>query len=1068
MKYERLTKKELVAEFRKFQQEIATRQKSEKIQTSLYRISEAAHLATSLEGLFPKIHQIISQLMDAANFYIALIDQTGEMLEFPYFVDEFEEPPAPNKLGKGLTEYVLHTGKPLLATPRVFRSLLRKNEVEDVGAPSLDWLGVPLRIEDKIIGVLVVQSYQKGVRYGEEEKNLLRFVSDQVAMAIERKRAEDALRLNEKRLRQIIDLVPHFIFAKDITGRFILVNQAVADAYGTSVEELTGKTDADFAKSAAEARHFRTDDMQVIKSGRPKLVPEEPITFAGGQVRLLQTTKIPFAFSGSGTPAVLGVSVDITERKRAEEDLRRSESTYRALLNSVPDLMFRIDRQGRFLDFKAGMKEDLFAAPQDFLGKSATEILPAPIAEMTMTHIDTVLQTGEIQVFEYSLPINGVDNVFEARLSVSGENEVLAIVRNITERKQSEEILKKSEERFRALVHQSYDVIFITDDKGRIKLVTPSATRMFGTAEEDIIGKTGFELMHPDDRKKAILSFTEVVEKRNRGIPTEFRVRRGDGSYIHVEVIGNNLLDHPEVRGIVLTARDISERKRAEESIRESENKYRLLFEESKDMIFFTSPDGKFLDINPAGVTLLGYDSREEIMKVDVSDTYFHKKTRKQFQAIMNRDGFVRDFEVLLKRKDGEVITVLITSTGIRDDAGNITAYRGVIHDITQRRHLEQQLFQAQKLESIGTMAGGIAHDFNNILGGILGYASFMKTKIETGNPFYTYVDTIERGAKRASELTSQLLAFARGGPFNLKPVNINTVVEEIITIITRTFEKSIEIHQKLTSGLPLVEADAGQIQQVLMNLLVNSRDAMPGGGRLTIATEQRRLSKDEIQTDIEAHQGEYVVIIVSDTGMGIEKEVLSRIFEPFFSTKDKSKGTGLGLSIVYGVVKNHGGFVRVASEIGRGTTFTVFLPTTGKSPKAVSESIEERDLSGKELILVVDDEADIRYFVRDILLEYGYRVLLAEDGQQAIDLYRQQPDAIDLVILDMMMPRLGGKETFQRLQQINPEVKALLSTGYSQNEMVQEVLTAGAEGFIQKPYRASELLQRLRLIFDS
>ncbi|GAB4337770.1 MAG: hypothetical protein Kow0099_11400 [Candidatus Abyssubacteria bacterium] len=370
-------------------------------------------------------------------------------------------------------------------------------------------------------------------------------------------------------------------------------------------------------------------------------------------------------------------------------------------------------------------------------------------------------------------------------------------------------------------------------------------------------------------------------------------------------------------------------------------------------------------------------------------------------------------------------------------------------------------------MESIGTLAGGIAHDFNNLLGGILGYASFLKSKLSGGDAHYRYVDTIERSAMRAAELTSQLLGFARGGKYDAKPLNLNKVIEETLEIIGRTLDKSIEIRSRLCEELPTVEADAAQMQQVLMNLCVNAGDAMPHGGTLLVETEVAVLGEDYVRTHLGSQPGVYVVVSVSDTGVGMSRETVKRIFEPFFTTKEKGKGTGLGLAMVYGAVKNHGGSIRVYSEPGAGTTFKVYLPSNG-APEQAELSVAEAVQGGDELILVVDDEETIRSLVKDTLESYGYRVLVAENGEEAVSLYGERGEEIDLVILDMMMPKMGGRETFQRLRELNPGIKALLSTGYSQNGKAQEILDSGVLGFLQKPYQTHELLSKLRSVLDA
>ncbi|MCX6555295.1 MAG: response regulator, partial [Candidatus Aminicenantes bacterium] len=389
-----------------------------------------------------------------------------------------------------------------------------------------------------------------------------------------------------------------------------------------------------------------------------------------------------------------------------------------------------------------------------------------------------------------------------------------------------------------------------------------------------------------------------------------------------------------------------------------------------------------------------------------------------------------------------------------------------LIRNITEKRRLEQQVLQSQKMESLGTLAGGIAHDFNNILAGILGYASFLKAKLNTDHDFFKYVDTIERSAIRAADLTSKLLAFTRGDKVNHKPLSINKLVRETLEIISHTIDKSIRIETRLDESLPTILGDAGQIQQIVMNLCVNARDAMANGGRLFIVTGAVNVGKEDPQLPGDAKPGPYVKIMVSDTGSGMDKEVLPRIFDPFFTTKVTGQGSGLGLSVVYGIAKGHGGFITVSSQSGQGSQFSAFFPASGKpeiSDKIMTETLRGRD----ELIFVVDDEEDIRSFIKEVLQSHGYRVLLAANGEQAVDVYKKRGREIALVILDMVMPGMGGEEAFLKMKKINPRIQALLSTGYSQDSRVSEILSQGIKGFIQKPYDFNHLLAKLRQILD-
>jgi PAS domain S-box-containing protein len=626
---------------------------------------------------------------------------------------------------------------------------------------------------------------------------------------------------------------------------------------------------------------------------------------------------------------------------------------------------------------------------------------------------------------------------------------------------------------FRTLADNLLDVIMVFDRDLRHLYVNPYVEKQTGIPHREFIGKTHQQLGFP-------AAMTEIWEKAIRKVFATGQVERiefqlPNQTWIDWLLMPGNVRNG-EVEQVITVAREITERKLLEEELQQrvversmdllqSEKDYRDLFHESQDMIYISSPDGHYIDINPAGIALLGFASREEALRAQISNCYQNGGDRLKFQELIQRQGFVKDYEVNLKRIDGTPLQVLITANVVKDQDGHCIAYRGIIRDITERRKLEQQLFHAQKMESIGTMAGGIAHDFNNILGGIMGYASLMKTRMHPDHPFYNYVDIIERGTQRAAELTSQLLTMAMGGTYNFVPVNLNDIVRDTVQMLSQLFDRSIRIDTRLAEELPTVEADSVLMQQVLMNLLMNARDALAQGGQIVVETRVETIDAQALGQHINARSGPYVVVAVSDNGVGIEPGLLQRIFDPFFSTKGKGKGTGLGLAVVYGVLKNLNGFVKVYSEPCRGSIFRVFLPVCGRSPGEgrIPETIEE--LGGHEVILIVDDEEDIRELAGDMFSSYGYRVVMAGDGEQACRIYAEQGDRIDLVLLDMVMPKLGGLETFFKLRELNPAAKIVLSSGYSENGRAQEIIKYGVSGFIQKPYQVQKLLTIVRRV---
>lgn len=504
------------------------------------------------------------------------------------------------------------------------------------------------------------------------------------------------------------------------------------------------------------------------------------------------------------------------------------------------------------------------------------------------------------------------------------------------------------------------------------------------------------------------------------------------------------------------------ERARLYEQLKASEEKYRSIFENVSVGLYQTTPDGRVLTANPALVRMLGYESLEDLLAVDIPrDLYLDPAARMKNLEVLHRTGRLDGVELRLRRKDGREIVVLESTRAVTDAAGRVLYYEGTLMDITEKKLLEQQLLQAQKMKSIGTLAGGIAHDFNNLLTGILGYTSLILSQTQPTDRHYQNLLIIEQSARRAAELTEKLLAFSRQKMTQLKPTNLNTVVDETVSLLRHSLDASIEIEVKKEPTLWTTEVDAAQIQQVLMNLCVNARDAMPEGGWLRIETANVVLDDAACQSH-EVSPGPFVRLTVSDTGVGIAPQDLPRIFDPFFSTKEVNKGTGLGLATSYGIVKTHRGFIQVESQPGQGARFSVYLPAM-RTSVAAPQPAPARTAQGRRTILVVDDEAIVRQLAKAILERQGYMVLTADSGHQALQLYQQQGDQIDLIILDLTMPKMSGRVCYQELHKLNPQVKVILSSGYSADEAVQDMLNEGALSFIQKPYRVEDLTRAVQ-----
>ncbi len=480
--------------------------------------------------------------------------------------------------------------------------------------------------------------------------------------------------------------------------------------------------------------------------------------------------------------------------------------------------------------------------------------------------------------------------------------------------------------------------------------------------------------------------------------------------------------------------------------------------EQAAEAIAITDPDGIVTYINPAFEHATGFpdvESRGRNIRELLGDEVAVPLERRAEEHLTTYDSWKK--KITSVRKDGSLVELDLTVSPVRGPGDEVANYTYVGRDITQEAALEEQLRQSQKLEGIGLLAGGVAHDFNNILTGILGYANMLEPDAAPGSTMQEGLHVIQQAAERAAELTKQLLSFARRGKRQNITVDLNSTILEIVSLLTRTINKNITVTEHFDTDQATVLGDPGQLQQIVLNLAINGRDAMPQGGRLTFRTRRQRLNAEQLMAHPGAKPGVFVALSVSDTGVGIEKKNLRRIFEPFFTTKDVDKGTGMGLAMVYGIVKAHQGFIDVESDIGKGTTFTVYVPATDVVPATAHPA--DLPHRGHGRILVVDDEEVVRKLAREMLRRAGYDVVTASGTTEAVTWYRAHPREADLVIIDMVMPGKDGQECFKALKAIDPAVRAILSTGYGLDGHAQDTLDAGMVGYVQKPYHMEDLV---------
>ncbi|MEE9537134.1 MAG: PAS domain S-box protein [Desulfobacterales bacterium] len=641
------------------------------------------------------------------------------------------------------------------------------------------------------------------------------------------------------------------------------------------------------------------------------------------------------------------------------------------------------------------------------------------------------------------------------------------------ERQRAEENLRKSEERFREMAEHIREAFWLYDwEKRKVIYISPAYEVIWGRSIEDLYKRDDEwdESVHPDDLEYARDSFERIIQTGG-GEQREYRIVHPDGSVRWVSDRGFAIKNKTgQVVRIAGITEDITDRKQSEVALRESEERFRELAELMPETVFEVDLEGKLTFVNRNAFNNFGYtqqDLKKGLKNFDMIIPKDRERAQDNVTKILTGEkSGINEYTAL--RKDGSIFPVMIHSAPIFKE-GKPVGLRGFMVDITdrkkaeeERRKLEVQFQQAQRFEALGTLAGGIAHDFNNLLMNIQGNTSLMLFEIEGTHPFFEPLKKIEKQVKSGAQLTRQMLGYARKGKFNVKSVDLNQIVDESAETFGRT-RKEISIYREFDNDLFPVEADQGQIEQVLLNLYVNAADAMPGGGKLILKT------KNETHLNIKSNHydprpGKYVQLTITDSGTGIDNQTLERIFDPFFTTKGMGRGTGLGLASVYGIIKSHDGYIDVTSEKGHGTTFTIFLPASEKDVEGTADTAAKL-IKGSGTLLVVDDEELVLKVGVNMLEKLGYTVLGAKNGTEAVDIFKANKDKIQMVILDIIMPDMGGGEVYDKIKAINPEVKVLLSSGYSVDGQAIELLERGCDGFMQKPFTMEELSGKITQI---
>ena len=622
---------------------------------------------------------------------------------------------------------------------------------------------------------------------------------------------------------------------------------------------------------------------------------------------------------------------------------------------------------------------------------------------------------------------------------------------------------------FHLISENAADMIAVVDMDGNRIFNSLSYQKVLGYSAEELQTSSSFEQIHPDDRAR-VQKAAEDSRRSGMGTTLEYRLRHKNGAWLVLEstssVIRN---DKGDPEKLVIVNRDVTERKRAEEALRRSEAGFRSAVEDAPYGIYRASTAGRFLQVNPALQKMLGYDSTEELLGKDLTSEIFRNPG--EYQRLIEhliRTEEIKDVEMEWKRKDGTPITVHCTGRRVNDENGAIAYFDALAEDVTEKRILERQLRMAQKMEAIGRLSGGIAHDFNNLLGVIIGYSRVLKRELGTNTALCEHALEIEKAGQRAASLTKQLLAFSRQQVLTPAILNLNTLASDMEKMLPQLLGEDVKVSLVLDAKLGNVKADQSQIEQVIMNLAVNARDAMPMGGKLKIETANVELDQAYVWAHPGAKVGSYVLLAVTDTGTGMDAATLTHIFEPFFTTKELGKGTGLGLATVYGIVKQSNGYIGLESVLGKGTSFQIYLPRHAGEPAVDEQKPESADnLRGSETILLVEDSEPLRKLAKSFLESSGFVVLSAESGEDALVVAARFGKSFDLLLTDVVMPGINGRVLAERLSKRQPGMKVLYMSGYSDSFIAGHGVLDPGTHLLHKPFIEEVLIRKIRDVLD-
>jgi PAS domain S-box-containing protein len=889
-------------------------------------------------------------------------------------------------------------------------------------------------------------------------------------------------------LLRLLDSVPNPLFYKTPEGRYLGCNRAYEEYWGLSRNALIGRTAFDIMPEE-EARLHHENDLKLLGGASDSLSYEAQNARPGRDPIWFILRKSLVRDANGTVQVILGVLTDITDRRKAEDALKESEERYRSIFENAVEGIFQSTPEGRFISVNPAFSKLCgYSSPEELVSEMDDIAQQYYVNRQDRQRFLTLIENkGFAENIEHQIRRKDGGTLWlslNARAVRDNSGKTLyyeGTAIDITEHKKAEEALRESEERYRTAIEHSNDAVSIVQGSNQI-YVNQRFLVMFGFRNQsEVINSEPFKNVHPDDRAKV----AEINMKRRAGEPVpsryEFKGMRTDGTVIFVEVSVATVAYHGEPVSLAYL-RDVTERKMMEGALRESEERLKSIIEGSPIPQFVVDRNHVVLHWNTALEEWSGIKAEEVMGTTDHWKAFYEEERPCLVDLLVDSDAVsiprwyrAKFATSALVKEAYEAVDffprqgkwLYFTAAAIRDSRGNITGGVETLEDVTERKRLESQLLQTQKMDAIGQLAGGIAHDFNNILSVIIGSSSLLRMRMDSNDPLNSYVNQISAAAEKAAQLTQSLLIFSRKQIMNMQPIELNDVVKGMKGLLSRLISEDIEFESRLTQQPLAVMADRVQIEQVLINLITNARDAIQGTGLISVETGCVIFDDSSVKAHALESPGMYGTLAVADTGSGIDDATKEHIFDPFFTTKGLGKGTGLGLSIVYGIVKQHGGYVEVDSTPEKGTRFTIYLPLVGPETTTIEEPLAALLPRGSETVMVAEDDPTVRSLTREILESHGYTVLEAVDGEEALKVFLQHRDSIDLLILDVVMPRKNGREVYDQVRQWRPETKVIFCSGYADDTVIQKGISTGEFDFIAKPVTPTNMLLTVRKVLD-